>query len=43
MSARFSEMLINRRRQMGMSVQQVANVIKIRPQILEYFETGDRA
>ncbi len=43
MSARFSEMLINRRRQMGMSVQQVANVIKIRPQILEYFETGDFA
>ena len=41
MSARFSEMLVNRRRQLGMSVQQVANVIKIRPQIIEYFETGD--
>ena len=39
--ARFNEMLLNRRRQLGMSVQQVANVIKIRPQIIEYFETGD--
>ncbi len=39
--ARFSEMLLNRRRQLGMSIQQVANVIKIRPQILEYFENGE--
>ena len=41
--ARFSDMLLSRRRQLGMSVQQVANVIKIRPQIIEYFETGDFA
>lgn len=41
--ARFSEMLLYRRRQLGMSVQQVANIIKIRPQIIEYFETGDFA
>ena len=39
--ARFSEMLLNRRRQLGMSIQQVANVIKIRPQIIEYFENGE--
>lgn len=43
MAARFGEMLMNRRRHMGMSIQQVANVIKIRPQIIEYFEMGDFA
>ncbi len=43
MSARFSEMLVNRRRRLGVTVQQVANVIKIRPQILESFESGDFA
>lgn len=38
MAARFGEMLLERRRQRGLSIQQVANVIKIRPQIIEYFE-----
>ena len=41
MSARFGTMLLERRRQRGMSIQQVANTIKIRPQIIEYFEQGD--
>lgn len=41
MPARFGEMLLNRRRQMGLSIQQVANTIKIRPQIIEYFENED--
>ncbi|MDY2778205.1 MAG: helix-turn-helix domain-containing protein [Collinsella sp.] len=41
MSMSFGEMLLNRRRQMGLSIQQVANVIKIRPQIIEYFETAN--
>lgn len=35
---RFGEMLLERRRQRGLSIQQVANIIKIRPQIIEYFE-----
>ena len=43
MSARFGEMLLTRRRERGMSIQQVSNAIKIRPQIIEYFETGDFA
>lgn len=43
MAARFGEMLLNRRRELGMSIQQVANVIKIRPQIIEFFEMGDFA
>lgn len=43
MSSRFGEMLLNRRRELGMSIQQVANVIKIRPQIIEFFETGNFA
>lgn len=43
MATQFGEMLMNRRRQMGLSIQQVANIIKIRPQIIEYFETGDFA
>ena len=41
MAERFSDMLRDRRRNMGLSIQQVANTIKIRPQIIEYFETGD--
>ena len=41
MAARFGEMLQERRRQMGLSIQQVANTIKIRPQIIEFFEMGD--
>lgn len=38
MAAHFGEMLLDRRRQLGLSIQQVANIIKIRPQIIEYFE-----
>lgn len=41
MPERFGEMLLTRRRHMGLSIQQVANTIKIRPQIIEYFETED--
>ena len=43
MSTRFGDMLLERRRQMGLSIQQVANTIKIRPQIIEFFEMGDFA
>ena len=43
MAARFGEMLLDRRRQLGLSIQQVANTIKIRPQIIEFFETGNFA
>lgn len=43
MTRHFGEMLLERRRQMGASIQQVANVIKIRPQIIEYFETENFA
>lgn len=43
MTRHFGEMLLDRRRQMGASIQQVANVIKIRPQIIEYFETENFA
>ena len=43
MAAHFGQMLLDRRRQMGMSIQQVANTIKIRPQIIEFFETEDFA
>ena len=39
MAASFGDMLLNRRREMGISIQQVANTIKMRPQIIEYFET----
>lgn len=41
MAARFGEMLLERRRQLGLSIHQVATTIKIRPQIIEYFEQGD--
>ena len=43
MAAYFGDMLLERRRAMGMSIQQVANIIKIRPQIIEYFETENFA
>ncbi len=43
MSARFGDILQGRRREMGLSIQQVANTIKIRPQIIEYFELGNFA
>lgn len=39
MPQRFGEMLVSRRREMGMSIQQVSNITKIRPQIIEYVET----
>lgn len=39
MPQRFGDMLISRRREMGMSIQQVSNITKIRPQIIEYVET----
>ena len=41
MSSRFGGMLRERRRSLGLSIQQVANTIKIRPQIIEFFENGD--
>lgn len=41
MARDFGDMLLNRRREMGLSIQQVANTIKMRPQIIEYFETGN--
>lgn len=41
MAARFGDILLQRRRELGLSIQQVANIIKIRPQIIEFFETGD--
>ncbi len=43
MSARFGDELREKRRSLGLSIQQVANTIKIRPQIVEYFEMGDFA
>lgn len=39
MPLHFGEMLVSRRREMGMSIQQASNITKIRPQIIEYFET----
>lgn len=43
MAARFGEMLLERRRQLGLSIHQVATTIKIRPQIIEFFEQGNFA
>lgn len=43
MAMHFGEMLSERRKAKGMSIQQVANIIKIRPQIIEYFETENFA
>lgn len=43
MAQHFGDMLLSRRRQMGVSLQQVANAIKIRPQIIEFFETENFA
>lgn len=43
MSRHFGDMLLERRRQMGVSIQQVSNIVKIRPQIIEYFETENFA
>ncbi|MBP3884293.1 MAG: helix-turn-helix domain-containing protein [Olsenella sp.] len=38
---RFSEMLINRRRQLGLSVKQASNVLRLREDVLIAFEEGD--
>lgn len=43
MRRHFGDMLLERRRQLGASIQQVSNVVKIRPQIIEYFETENFA
>ena len=43
MSRHFGDMLLERRRQLGVSIQQVSNIVKIRPQIIEYFETENFA
>lgn len=43
MTPHFGDILLERRRQMGVSLSQVANAIKIRPQIIEYFETENFA
>lgn len=43
MSARFGDQLREKRRSLGLSIQQVSNTVKIRPQIVEYFELGDFA
>ena len=43
MAARFGDMLLEQRRRMGLSIQQVANTIKLRPQIIEFFENGNFA
>lgn len=38
---RFSSMLVNRRRQLGLSVKQASNVLKLREEALIAFEDGD--
>ena len=43
MAMHFGDMLLERRRSMGLSIQQVANAIKIRPQIIEFIETENLA
>ena len=43
MRRHFGDMLLERRRQLGISIQQVSNIVKIRPQIIEYFETENFA
>lgn len=43
MRRHFGDMLLKRRRQMGVSIQQASNIVKIRPQIIEYFETENFA
>ncbi|MDO4436717.1 MAG: helix-turn-helix domain-containing protein [Coriobacteriaceae bacterium] len=39
MTQHFGDIMLERRRQMGLSLSQVASAIKIRPQIIEYIET----
>ena len=43
MGSRFGDELREKRRSLGLSIQQVSNIVKIRPQIVEYFELGDFA
>lgn len=38
---RFSEMLVNRRRQLGLSITQASNVLRLKEHILIAFEEGD--
>lgn len=39
--ARFSEVLANRRRQLGLTIPQAAQVLRLRADVLEAFESGD--
>ncbi|MGI6755518.1 MAG: helix-turn-helix domain-containing protein [Atopobiaceae bacterium] len=39
--ARFSDILSSRRRSLGLSIGQAAQVLKLRPEVLEAFEEGD--
>lgn len=41
--ARFSEILANRRRQLGLTIPQAAQVLRLRADVLEAFESGDFA
>ena len=38
---RFSEMLVSRRRQLGLSVTQASKVLRLKEQVLIAFEEGD--
>ena len=38
---RFSEMLIERRRQLGLTIEQASSVLKLKVQVLVAFEEGD--
>lgn len=38
---RFSEMLFDRRRQLGLSIAQASHVLRLKPQVLQAFEEGD--
>ncbi len=38
---RFSEMLFDRRRQLGLSIAQASRVLRLKPQVLQAFEDGD--
>ena len=38
---RFSEMLVTRRRQLGLSISQASQVLRLKEQVLIAFEEGD--
>ena len=40
---RFSEMLVDRRRQLGLSIAQASQVLRLKQQVLMAFEEGDFA